>query len=276
LFVVLTLNIWGFGQPYDYAIRRGITRGAVPGSAATKRPATAEAVWVRREALIVSLIRAIGPDVVGLQEVGRSPDLLGGVNAADRVAAALGWERVSSLAVVDKVVEEERGLAILSPRTLEPLGDVLRDGEYGALAARVGVADGGSLVFVTAHLPLDRGPQVSSERRAACTSQVLAWCEAVPKETPLVVAGDLNSAPGTGTVEAFLEAGFSDAGTESTGQPIRTMPSHDPVVPLDYILVRGARVLGCRAVGGDPDAEGHFPSDHLGLAADLLAVAGPS
>ena len=48
------------------------------------------------------------------------------------------------------------------------------------------------------------------------------------------------------------------------------MPSHEPVARIDYIVVGpGIGVVNARRLGLEPDADGFFASDHLGLAATL-------
>lgn len=53
-----------------------------------------------------------------------------------------------------------------------------------------------------------------------------------------------------------------------------TMPSHDPFLRLDYIFLGGGLIsTACTRIGSEPDADGFYPSDHLGLLADINVTA---
>jgi endonuclease/exonuclease/phosphatase family metal-dependent hydrolase len=278
---VLTLNLWGYANPYDYTVRRGITRGAAPDSPAATRVAPAGSSWPIRRALIADLLRAERPDVAGLQEVASDPAVDGGRNAAAQLTGPLGWHLLYAEGdgppLPDGRVD---GLAVISPHPLReiarlPLPDADGRETYLCLAAEATTPEG-PLAFLTTHLAL--AGSVTHERAARDESvrRILAFCRSLPPTTPVVLTGDLNSVPAlrpvrclTGEVEIGGERGaFRDAGTAITGAAIATMPSHGPVVAIDYVLALNADVTDCRAAG-TPDAAGYYPSDHLGLIADL-------
>jgi endonuclease/exonuclease/phosphatase family metal-dependent hydrolase len=277
---VLTLNLWSYNNPYDYPAQRGITRGAVPGSPAATRSAP-DGSWPIRRALVLDLLRSEQPDVVGLQEVASHPTVEEGRNTATQLAEALGW---SALYARDDGPPEAdgrvNGLAIISPHPLHelaclPLPDRGGREDRLCLVAEARTSDG-PLIFMTSHFAL--AGSVTEERavRDESVRRILAFCRSLPCGAPVVLCGDLNTVPALRPVRCLTGAealdgergAFRDAGAAVAGTAIATMPSQDPVVAIDYVLVQNARVLGCRAIGA-PDAEGYFPSDHLGLVADL-------
>lgn len=278
---VLTLNLWSYNNPHDYTVRRGITRGAVPGSPAAIRPAPGGASWPIRRGLVVDLLRRERPDVAGLQEVAAHPAVAGGRNAAEQIAGELGWNVL--YAPDDGPAEPDdqtAGLALISPLPLRsiahlPLPEGTGEETRRCLAAEVTTRDG-PLVFLTTHFALDRGVTGENPNRDESARRILAFCRTLPTGGPVVLTGDLNAVPHLrplrclrGELAIGGERGaFQDAGARATGSPILTMPAQEPVVAIDYILVRGAAVRDCRPAG-TPDADGYYPSDHLGLVADL-------
>ena len=251
--MVATWNLWGGNAPGTYTRERGIARGALPGSPASREDDPVHA-WKSRAPLLVAELARIGADVVALQENTRQPD---GRSCAAELADRLGMH----------VCEDDhpRGLAVLS-----------RSPVVAARRLQLGVEtfdyppplvvelDAGSrrLTFVTLHLPLgrsgDRAPVVRELANAVGSL-----------EPPLLVCGDLNAPPGDPVVEDLLSAGLTDASAAAGN----TMPNPEPRVRLDYVLVgagglevgvRGAATLGHRA-----DPLGFLPSDHLGVVVEL-------
>ena len=279
---VLTLNLWGYANPHDYTVRRKITRGAVPGSPAATRPAPGGQSWPIRRGLILDLLRSEQPDIAGLQEVRACPEVEHGLSQAHQLAQPLGWNVLfpEGDGPPDPGEEGDRGLAIVSPHPLRELARIaLPDPEgrdtYLCLASEV-QTPAGPFAFLTTHFALatarteDRWHQKESVRR------ILVFCRTLSSQIPVVLTGDLNADPSQRSIRCLLgeeEIGgmrgeFQDAAVVATSSPIVTMPSHTPVVALDYIFVRGANVSACRAVGS-PNADGYYPSDHLGLIAEM-------
>ncbi|MGD9890845.1 MAG: endonuclease/exonuclease/phosphatase family protein [Dehalococcoidia bacterium] len=278
---VLTLNLWSYNNPHDYTVRRNTTRGAVPGSPAATQPAPGGSSWPIRRDLVLKLLREERPDAVGLQEVSTHPHIAVGRTAAHQLGDALGWRVLYAEGDGPPLASGVRnGLAILSPHLLRELARIPlphRDQReaYLCLVGEVRTP-AGPLAFLTTHFALaddvrdDRTHQEESVRR------ILACCRSLPPTLPIVLTGDLNADPGSRPVRYLVgddtiagERGqFRDAATVATGAPIATMASHAPTVMLDYVLVQGGTVLDCRTAGG-PDSEGYYPSDHLGLVADL-------
>src|SRR3954451_8127502 len=86
--ILATYNLWGFGEPWRYTAERGIARGAVPGSQATKEPPP-EGVWARRRRLLAGVLAGATVHVVALQEVCTDPP--DGRTQAEQLADDLGF-----------------------------------------------------------------------------------------------------------------------------------------------------------------------------------------
>jgi endonuclease/exonuclease/phosphatase family metal-dependent hydrolase len=253
--VVATYNLWGGGEPWRYTAERGIARGAVPSSPATTlRPS--EGVWARRRRLIAGALGRARPDVVGLQEVTDAPPM------ADHIAADLGGQ-----------VAAAGGLALLARHpilrsTYLPLPSPPEaEMRQGALLAEVGTPSG-PIEVVSLHVT----PR-SEPARLAALQELL---RRLGGRRPLVV-GDFNAPPEGATLRLMADAGWRDAWAGAhPADPGPTMPGHAPVVRIDYVLLpAGVDVLAATRLGEEPDADGFYPSDHLGLAATVRLTRSP-
>jgi endonuclease/exonuclease/phosphatase family metal-dependent hydrolase len=259
-----TFNVWRIGEPWRYALERGVVRGAVPGSAAvTMRPVGG--VWSRRMPLIADTVRQADFDIVGLQEV-LAED--GGEPAGDALADRLGMNRAG---------KPDCHLAVLTPHrirswTTVPLSstEVRKEAERGYGAARilhaVVATPGGDTNFVVAHW----SPRSASARTGAARALV-DYLAGLPEDR-LVVVGDLNTVAKKTPELTILSQGerpLVDAwAAVHPDHPGHTMPSHDAVVRLDYVFVsRDLPPVDARLLGGAPDSDGFYPSDHLGVSA---------
>ena len=119
--------------------------------------------------------------------------------------------------------------------------------------------------------------------RQAQTGELLAGPAATSQ--PVVLVGDLNSAPGEAPPSAYatlLGAGFVDAWTQANPSDpgltcchaedlLNPAPTFD--TRIDHVLTRpGIEVARAAVVGIDPDnrtPSGLWPSDHAGLVATL-------
>lgn len=259
---VATWNIWGNGEPWRYMRERSQVRGAVPGSpAVTEQPVGG--IWPRRKALIVSTLRAADVDVVALQEV--IGDSVADQPHSDELAAALQWNSSAVTA---------GGLAVLSRHevmqsTTVPLPH--RGAGYGAdeaLHAVVALGEGCLDVIV-----LHSSPR-SAESRVDAAQTIVAYIERMPVR-PIVVMGDFNTVDETAPELDLLHgAGLQDTASACCAADA-TMPSHDPIIRLDYVFAgRGLSASASRRIGGEPDDRGYYASDHLGVMSDVLDDSG--
>jgi endonuclease/exonuclease/phosphatase family metal-dependent hydrolase len=256
----LTLNLWGLEPPLD-----------------------------RRMALIADGLRALAPDVVGLQEVREAP---GVENQAAALARALGYQHVFAPAVAFGGGHE--GLALLAREPFaaheaRELPHARPEERRVLLSARLG-----ELWVHTTHL--DYRLQHGKERE----DQVLAIDAAITARAtvPQVLMGDFNARPeademrflrGLTTLagrrthyqDAWLrlhpaEPGWTWAAANPGTAPLAFL---EPDRRLDYVYVttqrrdgRG-RIRDCRIVLDRPDGEGVYPSDHFGVLADVQIEA---
>ena len=121
--------------------------------------------------------------------------------------------------------------------------------------------------------------------RSGQARAILAFLAGLPATDATVLGGDLNGLPdepastllfGAGFRSATREAGLGDPGTFPSGLVAPTI-YRGPRVCIDYLLLRGtARVVsaGLAFDRPSPDDSGLYPSDHLGLVADLEVSSG--
>ena len=198
---------------------------------------------------IGAVIRELGADVVGLQEVGATQ--LSRLASCTRLHAVHG----PLLHLSDGAV----GNAIFSP---QPPGAVrfidLRIGRRearGAIDADIEVGGQPVRVVVT-HLGL-----LGNERRR----QMLLLRDALRSRTPgvpLVILADLNEwFAGARTLRSLLDLG---------GGSVRSFPSSWPALPLDHVLVHPRHLLGEVRAHASPLAR--VASDHLPVCGRLSAL----
>jgi endonuclease/exonuclease/phosphatase family metal-dependent hydrolase len=260
--------------------------------------------WQARQKAVLTALRELDPDVVGLQEVWAA----GGENLAEWLAGELGlhcaWAASPAperwrARLGDPAVDI--GNAVLSrwpvvDRDALPLPAPadMDDGRL-ALYARI-AAPGHEVPFFTAHFT--SAVHASAVRR----SQAAALAEFVARHRggtafPPVVTGDLNAWPDSDEVrllggyrtapavpgQVLLDAWeYADpaapAATWDAANPY-VAATHEPSVRIDYIHVGppGPGGLGrVRAVrrACDGPVDGVWPSDHAAVVADLAGREG--
>ncbi|MEH0419479.1 endonuclease/exonuclease/phosphatase family protein [Streptomyces sp. B21-083] len=234
--------------------------------------------WEARRKAILSVLRELRPDVVGLQEVWECD----GENIAAWIADELGlhwtwapsetperWQRRIGGEKVDV------GNAVLSRWPVVeseamrlPAPDELDDGRL-ALYARLAAAPGHHVPFFTTHLT--SAAHASEVRR----QQVTALAEFVAKRRvgtayPPVITGDFNAWPDSDEIRLF--GGYKTA-PAVPGQ----VPGFGPSARIDYVFVGppGRGGLGhVRKVerAGHGAVDGIWPSDHAAVVADLASA----
>ncbi|MFE7135535.1 endonuclease/exonuclease/phosphatase family protein [Streptomyces sp. NPDC057638] len=258
--------------------------------------------WEERRKAILSVLRELDPDIVGLQEVWACR----GENLAAWLADELGMEWTWAASSAPERWQRRLGdsavgfgNAVLSRW---PIAErrVLRlpaaeGDDDGRLALYTGVAAPGCRVpFFTTHL--------SSEIHASAVrcAQVAALAEFVAEHRhgtsfPPVVTGDFNAWPDSDEIR--LLGGYRTAPAvpgqvlmdvweyAQAGAPGVTWdlanpyiePAYGPSVRVDYIHVGApgpgglGRVHTARRVGDGP-VDGVWPSDHAAVLADLVSV----
>ncbi|GAA2436576.1 endonuclease/exonuclease/phosphatase family protein [Streptomyces glaucus] len=255
--------------------------------------------WEARQKAILAVLRDLGPDVVGLQEVWSAD----GENLAEWLAGALGmhwtwaaspvpgpWRRRIGDPAVDignavlsrwPVVERDV-LRLPAPRELD-------DGRL-ALYARL-AAPGHQVPFFTAHLASALHASAVRRDQAAALARFVARHRG-DTGFPPVVTGDFNAWPDSDEIRLlggyrtapavpgqvlfdawqYAEPGAPDATWDAANPYVAA--GHEPSARIDYIHVGppGPGGLGhVRAVrrAGDGPVDGVWPSDHAAVVADL-------
>jgi endonuclease/exonuclease/phosphatase family metal-dependent hydrolase len=245
--------------------------------------------WEDRLPAIVATIRDLDPDIVALQEVWVAPD---GSTSADVVAEALGFHvEVAHRLVLDGV---GFGNAVVSrwPITRTATRDLPSAGgteeERLALLAEVAVPEGPVQVFST-HL------NWRHDESAVRQAQVRELCAFVaderPRSFPPIVCGDFNAEPESDEIrmltgraavpvpglvfrDAWTAPGCDGPGHTWADRNPFARAEHEQERRIDFVFTgwrrndgRGAP-LSCRVVGDGP-VGGVWPSDHLGVLAEV-------
>ncbi len=95
--------------------------------------------------------------------------------------------------------------------------------------------------------------------------------ETVPRDAPMVIAGDFNDWRRKGDRALTDLLGVSEVFNEVKGRHARTFPSLLPMFHLDRIYARGLRIVDARVHYAFPSAR---ISDHAALAATLEVLPG--
>jgi endonuclease/exonuclease/phosphatase family metal-dependent hydrolase len=259
----MTLNIWNYNDP-----------------------------WPRRRDLIVEAVSQVGPDVIGFQEIRHDGALDDdGRNQAEQLAERLSEYRyIHQPAQPDPEADRWEGLAIFSRLPIASSSHVLlsrdpddpRDNHQRIVLCAELQTPAGSAHFFNTHLSLSRAA------RSRTVREISAFTSRYPESLPHVLVGDFNETPDSDPVQHLLgEGGFSDTWVAANGgDPGCTFDSRNPYAELDdggkridYIFMSTSglgRLVSCRRVADRADTEGHLPSDHYGLAAEVRIDSLPS
>jgi endonuclease/exonuclease/phosphatase family metal-dependent hydrolase len=202
-----------------------------------------------REAL-GTLVRAVGPDVLLVNETPKLPI----VSYFQCRRLAREWElhyRAGGRSAGSNMIvtgDRVRVVSSSSRRIPQPWFKPRR----GVVAIQAEL-EAQPIGFVGCHLSLIAGSRVHE-----VTDYVLAAADRL--EGPVVLAGDLNETPGKPAWQRLLDAGFADEG----GPLEKTFPAQAPNRRIDALLVRGnVRVLERRVAAVDPalfaEASDHRP-----------------
>ncbi|HEY5947330.1 MAG TPA: endonuclease/exonuclease/phosphatase family protein [Kofleriaceae bacterium] len=250
--------------------------------------------WAKRLPLIREGLRALDPDVVGLQEVLGFPGM---PSQADEIAAGTGWHVHyvpawhigGGLTFGNAIMSKHRLVDVATLPLPSPEGLDTRTVAF----ARIDLPHGPMPVFVT-HLTfqLHLG-------NARC-QQVRALVDHVKELAPVdgpppVVMGDLNADPDSdemrfmrgltslGGTSVYFADCWSAAGNLEPGytydrRNAYALRSREPSRRIDYIYVRGPD----RKLRGEPLSaklaltecvDGVWPSDHYAVVAEIHAAA---
>lgn len=217
---------------------------------------------------IASVIDALEPDIVALQELDVGRARSGGVDQAHEIAQRLEMTHHFNAALT--VEEEQYGDAILTslPEKL------VKAGALPGLATKFQVEPRGALWIaveiggrwvqvINAHL----GLVPREQQRQARTLAGEAWLERARAEGPVILLGDFNATRAS-VVYRTLTRGLQDARqTAATRRASTTFPSAFPVLRIDHIFV--SPEIKAMRIEAPYDRTMRLASDHLPLVMDF-------
>jgi endonuclease/exonuclease/phosphatase family metal-dependent hydrolase len=247
--------------------------------------------WEERLVAIREQLRTLAPDVIGMQEVLRFPELDQGALVAEGLGYHVAWGKAS----------DNYGF---------PLGNAILSRWPIVRSEIVPLPHGGtderrSLVFAELDAPFGRVPffcthlnWMLSHGHIRCL-QVRAVADAVAQLAPIaagfppVLVGDFNAEPDSDEIrfmkgltglggpcvyfaDAFGIAGDGSPGTTFSKRNPFAEPMREPERRIDYVFVRGPDDSQrgepvSASVCFDSAYEGTFPSDHFGVVAKITA-----
>ncbi len=234
--------------------------------------------WENRRGLMVQVIRAQHPDVLGTQELTEEQ--------GEYLAAHLpgyAWfgqgreggskgEHMGVFYRTDRLEVLRSGDFWLSDTPDVP-GSITWGQPYPRMVtwARFRLRDGGGTFdYLNTHFPY-RDQDVRPRMLSA--AEILRWIDQLPADARVILTGDFNCAPDT-PVHAKLTAGLHDAWIEAATRsgPARTFHNFTgtPDRRIDWILSRGFKA---RTVSTVTTHEGaRYPSDHFPVVAELVVT----
>lgn len=249
--------------------------------------------WQERQPLLLAAVAAQQPDVVLLQETwpGQAQAV---AEAAGLAVAASSFGPFDPAGTNGDEASGQFGNAVLGrPGETEVMGSIPLSSP-GDGAPRNGVAvrwerNGDEALVVATHL---NHVAAASDVRSRQLEMLGRWIDTIWPEGPAIVGGDLNLTPYSPEYERAIVPRWSDlwplARPADPGSTMvldnprfrdidwmaeRNGPGAPPGVRFDYLLARidGGRGpgLSVRAIDVIGGAEHGWPSDHLGLVADV-------
>jgi len=240
--------------------------------------------WRQRQPHIRETLHAAAPDIAAFQEVWG----LDGTSQADELAETLGFHAAyvqPSLPPPPQTGDDagvEIGLGLVSRWPIAEWEAVRMPARFRiptvALRATVDHPSAPLHVIVAC---LEWEPVFAADRHAqAHALATLATNPALDGEAPVIVAGDLNAAPGSPVLRPLTRAGLVDAWEAAGGDPkAATLSSKHPHAPLDADELLDRRIDHILVRPGRPDqridfehatlAGGHEASDHHAVVCDL-------
>lgn len=230
--------------------------------------------WEQRFPLVIDQLEALGPDVIGLQEVDLGIDQ--GMTISREINKRLGTRPHYRIKHATSPGQRASVFGIGTMSTLECVQHEIVDlMTFDRIAQRmVYEVDGKRFALVNTHL---HHPMEAEEERTKQAEYLLAWMDRF-EPMPTVLSGDFNAYEGEETVR-LLKSRFRSAHEAVHGrEPEKTWPTpvnnwdNSPPGTLDYIYVSPEfRIVDAGLAFHTPSPENAdlFPSDHLGLFAVL-------
>ena len=231
--------------------------------------------WVDRRDAMVNLLRAQRPAVVGTQELVQQQ--------AEYLTTQLPDYRWFGQGRRGGEGDEHMGVFYDSTRLkvvesgdfwLSDTPEVPGSITWGNLYPRMvtwalfeRVSDSRRFYLLNTHLPYRDDDE---PRRVQGAKAIVARLQQLHAGVPVVITGDFNSEPGSGTYATFT-AVLGDARRQAAEVEGPRLTFHNfsgtPTTELDWILVRGMKVLRFATLDDKPG--GVLPSDHFPVVADV-------
>lgn len=256
---ILTLNLWNVNPPFE-----------------------------RRMDVALTAIKALRPDVIGLQEVVESPP---GLRQSEAFARAIDGD-VRFFAADETSDHGPIGNAVISRLPMGPAEGLRLPSPAGDTRVALAVdleTSAGMLSFITTHLSWELDASPVRERQVVALD---GFARERRRLLPSVMTGDFNAGPDSDVVRFLTgRCSLEGAGTYWRDAYARIHPHSDgytwsamnPYVArhvernrrIDFIFVgelgpdqRGA-IIDARVVLDMPASDGTFASDHFGVYAEI-------
>lgn len=206
-----------------------------------------------------TVLRALAPDIVGLQEVDDLVERSGRVPEAARLGESLGLQHAFGRFM--DFQGGAYGLAILSRHPIVATQSVrLPDGNEPrvALSVDVRLPDERTLTVVNVHFDWVRDDRFRFAQATALTGHLDALT------TPFVLLGDFNDVPGSRTLSLFTQRASIAPKPEHARF---TFPAHAPEREIDFIFYAPASAFTTRGVWVIDE---RVASDHRPVLAVLM------
>ena len=204
---------------------------------------------------IAEVLREIGADVIGLQEVSSRTGARSDSQQMDYLARALGLTALAGPTIIRD--DSHYGNALLTSRRVLDVRQVdltvYKREPRGALDVDLEVP-GGTLRFIVTHLGLLPGERRTQVRR-------LLDILGTPSQSAIVLCGDMNEWFAVGRPLRWLHGRFGRSPT------LPTFPAGFPLFALDRIWVRPRDAVVTWGVHRSPTAR--IASDHLPMKAEI-------
>jgi endonuclease/exonuclease/phosphatase family metal-dependent hydrolase len=196
---------------------------------------------------IANVLLAVEPHIVALQEVDERTRRTGGVDQPAELAKLTGME-----VVFGRNIDYDGGgygTAVLTKLPVRKAESVKLKSFYaptetnpeqrGAQILELGDKDEPGILFICTHL--DYRPKDDERLHSAKTINDLI---AKRRDTPAILAGDLNAVPDSKPMEEFRKqwkiVGLESDAKPANSPPLLTFPAEKPDRWIDYVLVRPA------------------------------------
>ncbi len=224
---------------------------------------------------IIEKLKAIDPDIIGLQEINESLRYNQAKRIVDALSAFFGikyyyhisfthlaWDNQFKefVGIISKYPIEDKGFLSLTP------GMFPRKLVWSYINTPLG-----KINFFNTHLSFH-----CANVRFQQVQQIITYIEKIELSHPgvaTILTGDFNDHPTSPSIRLLTETGtdtfyISTFAEVNPGDPGYTLPSHAPKVKIDYVFYKNTGSLKIDTsiiIMDQPCSDNYFSSDHLGI-----------